>query len=156
MSEDKNRESRIVAIVGRPNVGKSAFFNRIAGKRIAIVHNQSGGTRDRLMREISWKEERFTLIDTGGVAFLTGQNKEDSIESGIRTQVDMALGDAAVVVLVVDVQQGIHPMDEEVASIVRKKGIPCVVAVNKCDLPANDEDAEEFARLGFDYFPVAV
>ncbi len=155
MSEEKNKESRIVAILGRPNVGKSAVFNRIAGKRIAIVHNQSGVTRDRLMREVSWKEERFTLIDTGGVAVLTGQNKEDTIESGIRTQVDMALGDAAVVILVVDVQQGINPMDEEVASIVRKQGIPCVVAVNKCDLPANDEDAEEFARLGFDYFPVA-
>ena len=155
MSEEKNTESRIVAIVGRPNVGKSAVFNRIAGKRIAIVHDQSGVTRDRLMREVSWQDERFELIDTGGVAVLTGQNEEDVIESSIRTQVDMALRDAAVVILVVDVQQGVHPMDEEVASIVRKQGIPCVVAVNKCDLPANDEDAEEFSSLGFTYFPVA-
>ncbi|MFO7936685.1 MAG: ribosome biogenesis GTPase Der [Kiritimatiellia bacterium] len=155
MIDKKTEKSRIVAIVGRPNVGKSAVFNRIAGKRIAIVHNQSGVTRDRLMREVTWRDERFELIDTGGVAVPDGASESDTIESGIRGQVDMALGDSAVVILVVDVQQGIHPMDEEVASIVRRQGIPCVVAVNKCDMPANDENAEEFARLGFSYFPVA-
>jgi GTP-binding protein len=155
MNEEQNIESRVVAIVGRPNVGKSAVFNRIAGKRIAIVHNQSGVTRDRLMREVTWKNQRFSLIDTGGVAMLDGQNESDKIELGIRAQVDIALGDAAAVILVVDVQQGIHPLDQEVADIVRKRGVPCVVAVNKCDQPAHDDGAEEFARLGFTYFPVA-
>jgi len=155
MNKEKNIGSRVVAIVGRPNVGKSAVFNRIAGKRVAIVHDQSGVTRDRLMREVTWKSQRLTLIDTGGVAVPDGQVEGDLIEAGIRTQVDIALGDAAAVILVVDVKQGIHPLDEEVAAIVRKCGIPCIVAVNKCDLPANDDDAEDFARLGFTYFPVA-
>ncbi|MDD2600067.1 MAG: ribosome biogenesis GTPase Der [Kiritimatiellae bacterium] len=155
MSEAKNIKSRVVAIVGRPNVGKSAIFNRIAGKRIAIVHDESGVTRDRLMQEVSWSDQRFSLIDTGGVAMLDGESQRDKIEAGIRTQVDIALGDAAAVILVVDVQQGVHALDQEVAGIVRKRGIPCVVAVNKCDLPERDEGAEEFARLGFTYFPVA-
>ena len=155
MNEEKDIKSRVVAIVGRPNVGKSAVFNRIAGKRIAIVHNQSGVTRDRLMREVTWKDQRFTLIDTGGVAMLDGENERDQMELGIRAQVDIALGDSAAVILVVDVQQGVHSLDEEVADIVRKRGIPCVVAVNKCDQPEHDAGAEEFARLGFTYFPVA-
>jgi len=155
MNKETNVKSRVVAIVGRPNVGKSAVFNRIAGKRIAIVHDESGVTRDRLMQEVVWKEQRFNLIDTGGVAMLDGENRHDKIESGIRAQVDIALGDAAAVILVVDVQQGVHSLDEEVANIVRKRGIPCVVAVNKCDLPERDDGAEEFARLGFTYFPVA-
>ncbi|MFA7172183.1 MAG: ribosome biogenesis GTPase Der [Kiritimatiellia bacterium] len=155
MSEEKNIKSRVVAIVGRPNVGKSAIFNRIAGKRIAIVHDESGVTRDRLMQEVSWSDQRFSLIDTGGVALRDGESQRDKIESGIRTQVDIALGDAAAVILVVDVQQGVHSLDEEVADIVRKRGVPCVVAVNKCDLPEHDDGAEEFARLGFAYFPVA-
>jgi len=155
MNKENNTGSRVVAIVGRPNVGKSAVFNRIAGKRVAIVHDQSGVTRDRLMREVTWKSQRFTLIDTGGVAVPDGQVEGDLIEAGIRTQVDIALGDAVAVILVVDVKQGIHPLDEEVAAIVRKCGIPCIVAVNKCDLPIHDDDAEDFARLGFTYFPVA-
>ena len=142
MNEETNIKSRVVAIVGRPNVGKSAIFNRIAGKRIAIVHNESGVTRDRLMQEVTWHDQRFTLIDTGGVAMLDGESRHDKIESGIRAQVDIALGDAAAVILVVDVQQGVHSLDEEVANIVRKRGIPCVVAVNKCDLAEHDDGAE--------------
>ena len=148
-------KSRVVAIVGRPNVGKSAVFNRIAGKRIAIVHDESGVTRDRLMREVEWEDQRFSLVDTGGVAVLGGQAGHNPIEAGIRAQVDVALSDAAVAILVVDVQQGVHPMDEEVARIVRKAGVPCVVAVNKCDLAHHEEGANEFAKLGFPFFPVA-
>ena len=155
MNETTVSKSRVVAIVGRPNVGKSAVFNRIAGKRIAIVHDQSGVTRDRLMREVEWEEQRFNLVDTGGVAIFDAKSERDPIESGIRSQVDSAMGDAAVAILTVDVQQGVHPMDEEVAAIVRKAGIPCVVAVNKCDLPAHEANAEEFASLGFPIYPVA-
>lgn len=155
MNDTGKEKQRVVVIVGRPNVGKSAIFNRIAGKRIAIVHDQSGVTRDRLMREVEWEEQRFLLIDTGGVAIFDAKSERDPIEAGIRSQVDSAMQDAAVAILVVDVQQGLHPMDEEVASIVRKSGIPCIVAVNKCDLPEHEEHAEEFSRLGFPFYPVA-
>jgi len=150
-----NQKERVVAIVGRPNVGKSAVFNRIAGRRIAIVHDESGVTRDRLMREVDWDNQRFSLVDTGGIMLLDAKSGKDAIETGIRTQVDAALADAAVVILVVDVQSGIHPLDEEVAQIVRKSDVPCVVAVNKCDLPRHEAGAHEFARLGFPSFPVA-
>jgi len=155
MFSQQKEKSRVVAIVGRPNVGKSAVFNRIANKRIAIVHDQSGVTRDRLMREVDWQEQRFSLVDTGGVMVLDRQSEKNPIEAGIRAQVDAALGDAAVAILVVDVQNGIHPLDEEVARIVRKAGIPCVVAVNKCDEPQHEAGAAEFSRLGFPFFAVA-
>ncbi|HOE60693.1 MAG TPA: ribosome biogenesis GTPase Der [Kiritimatiellia bacterium] len=154
ISQDQGK-ARVVVIVGRPNVGKSAVFNRIAGRRIAIVHDESGVTRDRLMREVEWDDQRFTLIDTGGITLLTGQTGKNAIEAGIRAQVDAAIGDAAVALLVVDVKQGMHPLDEEVALIVRKAGIPCVVAVNKCDEPQHEAGVAEFARLGFATFPVA-
>lgn len=155
MTSQQNTKTRVVAIVGRPNVGKSAVFNRIAGKRIAIVHDESGVTRDRLMREVDWDGQKFSLIDTGGVMMLNSQTEKNPIEAGIRAQVDAALADAAAVILVVDVQQGVHPMDEEVARIVRKTGVPCVVAVNKCDLDEHEAGAGEFSRLGFPFFPVA-
>jgi len=147
--------ARVIAIVGRPNVGKSAVFNRIAGKRIAIVHDESGVTRDRLMREVDWDGQRFCLVDTGGVMVADGEVGKTPIEAGIRAQVDAALGDAAAVILVTDVQQGVHPMDEEVARMVRKTGLPCVVAVNKCDLPDHETGVGEFERLGFACYPVA-
>lgn len=155
MTSQEKVKSRVVAIVGRPNVGKSAVFNRIAGKRIAIVHDESGVTRDRLMREVDWDGQKFSLIDTGGVMVLSARHEKNPIEAGIRAQVDAALADAAVAILVVDVQQGVHPLDEEVAGIVRKAGVPCVVAVNKCDQPQHEAGAGEFARLGFPFFPVA-
>lgn len=155
MLSQQKVKSRVVAIVGRPNVGKSAIFNRIAGKRIAIVHDESGVTRDRLMREVDWDEQKFSLVDTGGVMMLGKQVGKNPIEVGIRAQVDSALSDAAVAILVVDVQQGMHALDEEVADIVRKAGVPCVVAVNKCDQPQHETGVEEFARLGFPCFPVA-
>ena len=155
MTSHPESKSRIVAIVGRPNVGKSAVFNRIAGKRIAIVHDESGVTRDRLMREVDWEGQKFSLIDTGGVVTLDAEGRKNTIELGIRAQVDAALGDAAVAILVVDVQQGVHPLDEEVARIIRKSGVPCVMAVNKCDQPQHEVGVEEFARLGFPFFPVA-
>ncbi len=155
MTSQQKSKARVVAIVGRPNVGKSAVFNRIAGKRIAIVHDESGVTRDRLMREVDWDGQRFSLIDTGGVMVLNSQTVKNPIEAGIRAQVDAALGDAAAVILVVDVQQGVHPMDEEVARIVRKVGVPCVVAVNKCDEPRHEAGAAEFSRLGFPFYAVA-
>ncbi|MDD5706899.1 MAG: ribosome biogenesis GTPase Der [Kiritimatiellae bacterium] len=146
---------RVVAIAGRPNVGKSAIFNRIAGRRVAIVHDESGVTRDRLVREVAWGEERFELIDTGGVQLLGGESAADTIGAGVRAQVQAALEDAAAVILAVDAQQGLHPMDAEVARMVRRSGCPCFVAVNKCDLPQHDGAASEFAALGFPLYAVS-
>ncbi|MEI8243746.1 MAG: ribosome biogenesis GTPase Der [bacterium] len=146
---------RVVAIVGRPNVGKSAVFNRIAGKRIAIVHDEAGVTRDRLMSEVTWDSARFELVDTGGVSLLDGQRARDAITAGIRAQVDAALADAAVAILVVDVIAGRNPVDEAVAAIVRRSGVPCVVAVNKCDEPRHEENLHDFEPLNMPLFPVA-
>ncbi len=145
---------RVVAIVGRPNVGKSAIFNRIAGKRIAIVHDESGVTRDRLMRPVTWGDEAFDLIDTGGVNLAAVDNK-NAIDSGVVEQAKAALDDAAVAILVVDVQVGITPVDEEVARMVRKAGVPCLLAVNKCDLPRHESQVHDFAKLGFELFAVS-
>jgi GTP-binding protein len=146
---------RVVAIIGRPNVGKSAVFNRIAGRRVAIVHDERGVTRDRLMREVTWNGERFTLVDTGGVSIPDVRQATDAIAAGTRRQVDAALQDAAVAILVTDVQSGLHPMDEAVARIVRKSGVPCLVAVNKADEPQHEAGAADFARLGFPLFAVS-
>lgn len=156
MSEtEKPVKGRIVAIVGRPNVGKSALFNRLAGRRIAIVHSESGVTRDRLMREITWEEERFELIDTGGLNSMDGEVVADLINSGIRAQVEAALQDAAVAILVVDIQAGLTPMDEEVAGLLRSSGVHVRVAANKADEPQHEVGRVEFDRLGFPVIPVS-
>ena len=146
---------RVVAIVGRPNVGKSAIFNRMAGKRIAIVHSESGVTRDRLMREINWNDERFELIDTGGICGLASDSRRDIIETGIHDQADAAIEDAAIAVMVVDIQTGVMPMDEAVAKILRESGVPAIIAVNKADLLEHESGVAEFSRLGMPVFPVS-
>ncbi len=146
---------RVVAIVGRPNVGKSAIFNSIAGRRIAIVHSQSGVTRDRLMREVRWQERSFDLVDTGGLCLPCSRQKADVIESAIREQVGAALEDAVAVILVTDATAGITSLDEDVAAMVRGRGLVTVVAANKCDSPERDALAADFERLGFPVFPVS-
>ena len=146
---------RVAAIVGRPNVGKSALFNRIAGRRIAIVHEQSGVTRDRLSTEVTWAEERFELIDTGGLAVMDAAASGDRIEQGIRKQVAVAIQDAAVILFVVDLQAGCLPLDVEVARILREGGTPVLVAANKADNPAMDLQQAEFEALGYPVFPVS-
>lgn len=142
-------------IVGRPNVGKSALFNRIANKRIAIVHDQSGVTRDRIVREVSWHDERFHLVDTGGIRLFDGTQEKNVIEMAVRDQVDVAMADASAIILVVDVQAGLNPADEEVARLVHKSGRPCFVAINKCDLPGHERGRAEFDRLAFPSFTVS-
>lgn len=148
-------KKRVVAIVGRPNVGKSAIFNRLAGKRIAIVHAQSGVTRDRLMREVSWQNERFELVDTGGICRVDSSAKDDVIEAGIYSQVEAALGDAAVAIFVVDIQAGLTPVDEWVAGELRTRGCKVIVAANKADGESHDIGAVDFERFGFPVFPVS-
>ncbi|NLB69492.1 MAG: GTP-binding protein, partial [Lentisphaerae bacterium] len=131
-------KGRTVAIVGRPNVGKSAIFNRIARQRIAIVYSEPGVTRDRLVREVYWDDQRFSLIDTGGIMNIDNETIHDRIDAGIRVQAEAALSDASAVIFTVDAKSGLTPLDEEVAMILRKAGIKTFVAVNKADAPAMD------------------
>lgn len=142
--------SGLIAIVGRPNVGKSALFNRIAGRRIAIVHDMPGVTRDRISAEVEWHGRPYTLVDTGGIGLLRKEKSEDAIISAAIAQVDIAIESANVIVLVVNVQEGIVPLDKEVAMRLRKCGKPVIVAVNKVDTSKADPGSAEFARLGFE------
>ena len=154
MTEQENRQ-RIVAIVGRPNVGKSALFNRLVRRRLAIVHSEEGVTRDRLMAPAEWLGQRFQVVDTGGLALMDRAKTGDEIQRATAEQVAAALEDAAAAVLVVDIKAGLHPLDREVAGLLRKSGRPAVVAANKADLPEWDERTEEFEKLGFPVVPVS-
>lgn len=142
--------SGIVAIVGRPNVGKSALFNRLVGRRIAIVHDQPGVTRDRISAEAEWRGRRFTVVDTGGIGLLRGEKAEDAILRAALDQVQVAIESAAVVVLVVNVQEGVVPLDQEVAQRLRQAGRAVIVAVNKVDHDGAEAGLPEFASLGFE------
>ncbi|HVV02021.1 MAG TPA: ribosome biogenesis GTPase Der [Verrucomicrobiae bacterium] len=139
----------IIAIVGRPNVGKSALFNRIAGKRIAIVHDQPGVTRDRVSAEVEWRGRAFTLLDTGGIGLLRGEKAGDVISRAALAQVELAIEAATVIVFVVNVQEGIVPLDREAAARLRRSGKPILVAVNKVDTANAEAGAFEFEQLGF-------
>jgi len=141
--------SNLIAIVGRPNVGKSALFNRIIGKRIAIVHDQPGVTRDRVSVEAEWHGRPYTLVDTGGIGLLRGEKSNDIIVQAAFEQVEIAIDAATAIILVVNVQEGIVPLDREVAARLRKCGKPVIVAVNKVDASHKEKDADEFAALGF-------
>jgi GTP-binding protein len=148
--------SNLIAIVGRPNVGKSALFNRIVGKRIAIVHDMPGVTRDRVTAEAEWGGHAFTLVDTGGIGLLRGEKSGDVIIKAAIEQVQMAIDAANVILLVVNVQEGIVPLDREVAQRLRESGKTVFVAVNKVDTFREEKNADEFAALGFEkIFPVS-
>src|ERR1700677_5419207 len=107
--------SGLIAIVGRPNVGKSALFNRIAGRRIAIVHDEPGVTRDRVTAEAEWHGRPYTLVDTGGIGLLRREKSDDVIIKAALEQVNIAIESACAIILVVNVQEGIVPLDREVA-----------------------------------------
>jgi len=146
----------LIAIVGRPNVGKSALFNRIAGRRIAIVHDQPGVTRDRITAELEWRGRPFTLVDTGGIGLLRREKANDVIIAAAMEQVELAIEAADVILLVVNVQEGIVPLDREAAARLRGSGKPVLVAVNKVDTHRSETSALEFSELGFDQvFPVS-
>ena len=145
-----------IAIVGRPNVGKSALFNRIVGRRIAIVHDQPGVTRDRVAAEAEWRGQPFTLVDTGGIGLLRGEKANDVIARAALAQVEIAIEAAQVILLVVNVQEGIVPLDREAAERLRRSGKPVLVAVNKVDTSRVETNALEFTELGFEkIFPVS-
>jgi len=145
-----------IAIVGRPNVGKSALFNRIAGRRIAIVHDMAGVTRDRVAAEVEWEGKPFTLVDTGGIGLIPGEKSDDIIASATVDQVNVAIESADAIIFVANLQEGIVPLDEEVAQHLHQSGKPTLLAINKADNPKSEENAVEFASLGFEQiFPVS-
>jgi GTPase len=146
----------LIAIVGRPNVGKSALFNRIVGRRIAIVHDQPGVTRDRVSAEAEWRGQPFTLVDTGGIGLLRGEKATDVITRAALEQVELAIEAAHVILLVVNVREGVVPLDREVAVKLRQSGKPVLIAVNKVDTGTAEPQAVEFTALGFEkIFPVS-
>ncbi len=144
----------VVSLVGRPNTGKSALFNRIAKKRVAIVFDQPGVTRDRVTREVEILGRKVMLVDTGGIAFDSRVTK-DPLDDETRRQAALAVEDSAVCVIVVDAREGIVPLDVEVIKRVRDSGVPCMIAANKCDTDADDDRALEFERFGLPVFPVS-
>ena len=137
----------VVSLVGRPNTGKSALFNRIAKKRVAIVFDQPGVTRDRVTREVDVLGRKIMLVDTGGIAF-DRHVTHDPLDDETRSQAALAVEDSAVCVIVADAREGITPLDSEVIKRVRESGVPCVIAANKCDNPEDDWRAAEFERFG--------
>ena len=142
----------IIAIVGRPNVGKSTLFNRLTQRRDAIVDSVSGVTRDRHYGKSDWNGKEFSVIDTGG--YIIGS--DDIFEAEIRKQVNLAIEEADIIVFVVDVEEGITPMDAEVAKLLRKVKKPIFTAVNKVDNAMRDADAVEFYNLGLgDYHTIS-
>jgi len=144
--------SNIVAIVGRPNVGKSTFFNRLIQRREAIVDAVSGVTRDRHYGKSDWNGKEFSLIDTGGYVL----GSDDVFEAEIDKQVELAIDEADAIIFMVDVESGITGMDEDVATLLRKVNKPVFLVVNKVDNGKRAEDAVEFYALGLgDYYTVA-
>lgn len=146
----------LVAIVGRPNVGKSTFFNRMIGERIAIVEDLPGTTRDRLYGDTDWNGREFTLIDTGGLELgsgipvgqvgLTGQPGD--LMEHVKAQAQLAIDEADVIIFMVDARSGITGADEEVADVLRRTNKPVIVAANKADNQARRLDSVEFYQLG--------
>jgi GTP-binding protein len=134
-----------VALVGRPNTGKSTLFNRFVGGRVAITLREPGITRDRIIRTVEWLGHRFQVIDTGGLVF----DSEDKITRQIERQVDVALQEADLAVMVVDGHDGLAPLDEEIAARLRRRGRRFLVAVNKVDAK-RDFETSDFHRLGGD------
>ncbi|MEY2490118.1 MAG: GTPase [Verrucomicrobiota bacterium] len=134
-----------VAIVGRPNVGKSALFNRLAGRNIAIVHDQPGITRDRLAAPCVRGSRPFTVWDTGGI----GGAGEAELRVQVRSAADAAMRDSSVILFVVDAQDGLTPIDQELARVLRKSKTPVVLVINKIDHPKHEDLESDFARLGF-------
>jgi GTP-binding protein len=144
--------SNIIAIVGRPNVGKSTLFNRIVKQREAIVDSVSGVTRDRNYGKGDWNGKEFSLIDTGG--YVVGS--DDIFELEIDKQVELAIDEADIIIFMVDVESGITSMDTDIANMLRKNNKPVYLVVNKVDSSSRINDATEFYELGIDkYYPIA-
>jgi GTP-binding protein len=142
----------VVAIVGRPNVGKSSLFNRLIQKRLAIVEDTPGVTRDRLYAEAEWRGRYFTVVDTGGLL----SQPTDHLHAQVRAQAQAALAGASLVLFVVDARDGVVPEDREIAQLVRETRVPVLLVANKVDAPSHEAAAQEFYSLGLgDPIPVS-
>ncbi len=135
----------VVAVVGRPNVGKSTIFNKFAGKRISIVENTPGVTRDRIFAEVEWLDKYFTLVDTGGIEL----DSEDIILSQMRNQAMLAMDMSHVILFIVDGKAGITAADKEIAQLLRKTKKPVILVVNKIDSQSQFDNIYDFYELGF-------
>jgi len=152
-SEDaaESAELPLVAIIGRPNVGKSTLFNKLTESRRAIVGDEPGITRDRLYGRSEWAGRIFRVVDTGGIV----PDEKEIIPANILRQARAAISEAALILLVVDARAGITPLDEQLAELARRAGKPVFVAANKVDSSRLEADAMEFERWGFELFPIS-
>ena len=136
----------LVAIIGRPNVGKSTLFNRLVGRREAVVTDIPGTTRDRILGDVYWDDLTFTLVDTGGLE----PPAEDPLKSKVRAQVETAIEDADLLIFLVDGVEGLNPIDQEIAQQIRRREKPAITVVNKVDNQKRELSAAEFYQLGID------
>src|SRR5690606_7535860 len=134
----------VVAIVGRPNVGKSTIFNRIVGERVAIVEDQPGVTRDRIYGKAEWLHSEFHIIDTGGIEL-----GDEALLVQMRTQAELAISEADVIIFIVDGREGMTGADQEVANLLFRSDNPVIIGVNKLDHPDIHDQLYEFFSLGF-------
>jgi len=136
----------VVSIVGRSNVGKSSLFNKLVGRRVSIVHDSYGVTRDRVCSEFEWNGRSFTIIDTGGLEF----DSDDIVKSLIEDQVNFAISSSDIVLFVVDSRSGVLNIDKDISLMLKKCNKPVIVCVNKCDRSSDRSSIGEFYSLGFD------
>lgn len=141
----------LVAIIGRPNVGKSTLFNRLTGSRKSIVGDEPGITRDRIYGEVEWKSKRFELVDTGGIV----PDDEAIIPANIFKQAGFAIDEAQAIIWVVDARAGVTPLDEEISVYLRNIGKPVFIAANKCESQKVEDEAAEFYQFGFQVSPLS-
>jgi GTP-binding protein len=141
----------LVAIIGRPNVGKSTLFNRLTGSRKAIVGDEPGITRDRMYGEVDWKATTFRLVDTGGIV----PDDEAIIPANIFKQASQAIREAGAIIWVVDSRAGVTPLDEELAVLLRNTGKPVFIGANKAESKKVEDEAMEFHRFGFELTPIS-
>ena len=143
--------SPLIAIIGRPNVGKSTLFNRLTGSRKAIVGDEPGITRDRMYGEVDWKAKTFRLVDTGGIV----PDDEAIIPANIFKQASQAISEAVAIIWVVDARAGITPLDEELGIRLRNTGKPVFIAANKSETKRVEEESGEFYKFGFELSPIS-
>ncbi|NOY74425.1 MAG: GTP-binding protein, partial [Kiritimatiellaeota bacterium] len=148
-----------IAIVGKPNIGKSSLFNILLGRRMAIVHEESGVTRDRVIASASYKGRHFQVIDTGGLGVFANDKKKRGLwDDGIRVQVEAATDSADLIIFMTDVNDGVTPLDIDIADTLRRCSKPTVLAPNKSDNPERDALASEFTSISADtegVFPIS-
>ena len=139
-----------IAIVGRPNVGKSALLNRLVRRNVSIVHDQPGVTRDRINATIERDGKEFEFVDTGGIGLFESETTPKEIAKLVQMQVEIAIESADLILIVVDGLEGLRPLDEEIVSKLRRSGKKLWLIINKLDLPMHDARASEFYQLGLD------